>query len=234
MLSQKLNQNEEIDPIIFQLTRLQEELQKILDDNSLPVDVKCLKYNNVLSRYLNLKEQQNQDGSVKSSAVPIAAAVTGVASAANSVAPDSVGRASDSVGRALASVGQALASVGRQNNAADAASIAAAATPPSLENSLSQTPSTLQTPVNRQTPPSATRLPDFSTFIHRNQPAKKQQKARELAEFVNNNSDIVEFDKHFRLILNGRPVIASDIRKLINDFSYDKVKSRTVAGAEEF
>ena len=54
-----VQKQEQTDPLIFQLGRLNEQLNTILNDQTISTEAKYLKYNNVLTRYLNLKSQQD-------------------------------------------------------------------------------------------------------------------------------------------------------------------------------
>ena len=60
LLSQQNIQNEQTDPLIFQLMRLNEQLQSILNDRTIPADFKYQKYMSTLNRYLQLKDLQKQ------------------------------------------------------------------------------------------------------------------------------------------------------------------------------
>jgi hypothetical protein len=82
LLSSKI---EEISPLIFELTRLDEQLEKILRDPTLAPDVKYIKYEQLLRRHKQLKWQQNKpDLSARSESPPPPAPVN---VPANVVAP---------------------------------------------------------------------------------------------------------------------------------------------------
>ena len=48
----------QMNPAVAQMSRLDGEMKSILDDSNIPDDVKALRYNSVLTRYLNVKDIQ--------------------------------------------------------------------------------------------------------------------------------------------------------------------------------
>ena len=215
------HRNEETNPLTMETCRVNEQLQSILNDESLAPDVKMIHVNNMLSRYLMLKDQQFGKNT---SILPQQPLLQGQQAG---ILPQTLIGANTLVQTPLGA--NTLPQIQQQQ--------------PMVQGHVAQTGNHVTTPENTietrqieiQTENNEKpKLPPHYQHIFMNQRKNYKEKATKLWDFINDNADKVLWNDKFELVHDGQAVKGSNIIKLIKDFSLDKKIATNQHGSKEF